>query len=382
MELLFERTTMDFPKLQEQKQKKQIRKVPWTFVSWGVLLLVLLLIARQISVNTVLLPLTFSPRLIPNDSVVYNDSSVIRTTESLTVLPEFLGSTNKKDRLLRIVGLTGEQKYYIFTTDKTVVESYNFSSDFIKLKYLSGTDYAFKLGDGIYLNQKGTIAKVYIQKTGETIEDFEYNSSEHAFYILLKQATQRILVRIGAFGEQELFSVKREYTSPIKFLDISGNITIQDSLKVCAILDMSSKVELLTNCIDSKQNAAGINYYIKNNTISRVDINSLTETEVFTPNDGVLYSVIQHEDEFGAVFSSSVVSLLTADFLYISTLNKTLELPSGFRISDFYIVNSVVYITNGKTLFAQDTNLPVSATQSSWQVIGNDSSAVTVEFVY
>ncbi len=373
---------MDFPKLLEKKQKKEARKLPWTFIGWAILLLALLFIARQISLNAVITPVNFAPRLIPNDSVVYNDSSIIRTSESVSIFPGSLGSSNKKDRLLRIVDLNGDQKYYVFTTDSTVVEAFNFSAEFTKLKYLSGIGYAFKLGDGIYLNQDGVVEKVYIQKTDETIEDFSYNSSERAFYVLLKQASQRTLIRIGAFGEQELFILKKEYTSPIKLLDISGNVTIQDSLKVCTILDMNNKVELLSDCINTKQNETGINYYLKSNTVVSYNLNSLSEAAVFALDSGILYNLIQHEDEFGAVFSRSVVSLLTTDFLYLSRLDQTFELPAGFKIADFYTIGSLVYITNGKMLLAQDTSQPVSSGQSSWQVVENGSEAVNVEFVY
>lgn len=373
---------MDFPKLIEKKQKKETRRLPWTFIGWAALLFLLLFIARQISFNAVISPVTFAPRLIPNDSVVYNDSSIIRTSQTVSIFPTSLGSSNKAERLLRIVDLNGDQKYYVFTTDKTLEESFNFSRDFTKVKYLSGADYAFKLGDGIYVSQSGVVEKVYIQKTDETIEDYEYNSSERAFYVLLKQASQRTLVRIGAFGEQELFTLKKEYTSPIKLLDISGNVTIQDSLKVCGILDLSSKAEFLSDCINTKQNDEGINYYLKSNSVTSYNLNTLAESVVFTPDSGILYNLIKHDEQFGAVFSRSVVSLLTTDFVYISRLNQTFELPAGFNITDFYIIGTVIYITNGKVLFAQDTSQPVSSGQSSWQVVENGSEAVNVEFVY
>jgi hypothetical protein len=376
---------MDFPKsLARERIKNKGKKFPVNLVIWGVILIILLFLAKGTSILNPSTTNIFNPRIVPNSSVTYHDNSIIRTTEGTVEYPSSLGSTNQKDRLVRILSLNGDQTYYRFNSGDQLVEHTRFTNEFSHIKYITGSNYSFVTNEGLYLKTDATEYPelVYAFKIGELMYDYFYDSSEQSFYLATLLNNDTKISRVGSFGVQELYTLTG--------ITALANITwVENSMvyikypnDICLAVNTTDKLQIDINCTLMKQNLVGINYYLSGNTVREFNIATFGDKAIFQENNITLQRVIQHDDTYLVSYINNIVNTFRNDYLYIPSLQKTVQLPDNFNISDFYLVGSIVYITDGKTLLGLDSSVPVSSTVNSWVTVIDRSKAISVELVY
>jgi hypothetical protein len=376
---------MDFPKsLARERIKNKGKKFPVNLVIWGVILIILLFLAKGTSILNPSTANVFNPRIVPNSSVTYHDNSIIRTTEGTVEYPSSLGSTNQKDRLVRILSLNGDQTYYRFNSGDQLVEHTRFTNEFSHIKYITGSNYSFVTNEGLYLKTDATEYPelVYAFKIGELMYDYFYDSSEQSFYLATLLNNDTKISRVGSFGVQELYTLTG--------ITALANITwVENSMvyikypnDICLAVNTTDKLQIDINCTLMKQNLVGINYYLSGNTVREFNIATFGDKAIFQENNITLQRVIQHDDTYLVSYINNIVNTFRNDYLYIPSLQKTVQLPDNFNISDFYLVGSIVYITDGKTLLGLDSSVPVSSTVNSWVTVIDRSKAISVELVY
>lgn len=378
---------MDFPKslARQRVAKRSEYKAPYTLILWLAILGALLILAKGTTFLNPSSVVVFNPRLVPNSSVTYQDNSIIRTSVGLSDFPSTMGSSNTNERVVRTRSLNADQTYYEFSTGNQLVEVAKFSSEFTQLKYITGTDYAF-VSSGLYIKRANSEfpEKVYNQKTEEAIISYYYEPAEQSFYLLVGSDTHMKLLRVGVFGEQELYTLGEVLTAgQIAHIE-NGNVYISNTLNTCLEINTQTKLETSIDCKFMKQNEAGINFYISGNTVKKFDQTS--ETTVFQEANVVPEKLMQYSDSYALVYkttqegSDSRTENLKS--LYISSLARSILLPENYPVSDYYLVGDIIYITDGFSLQAIDSAVPTSSSVPEWVEVIGRSSVASVEFVY
>ncbi len=378
---------MDFPKslARERISERSGFKAPYTLIIWLVILGALLILAKGTTFLNPSSVVVFNPRLVPNSSVTYQDNSIIRTSVGLSDFPSTMGSSNENERVVRTRSLNADQTYYEFSTGNQLVEVAKFSRDFTQLKYITGADYAF-VSSGLYIKRANSEfpEKVYNQKTEESIFSYYYESEEQSFYLLVGSDTQMKLLRVGVYGEQELYTLDEALTAgQIAHIE-NGNVYLNNILNSCLEINTLTKIETSIDCKFMKQNEAGINFYTAGNAIKKFDQTS--ETTVFQEVNVVPEKIIGYSDSYALVYKTtqegSDDSIENLKSLYISSLSRSILLPENFAVSDYYLVGDIIYITDGFSLQAIDSSTPTSSSVPEWVEVIGRSSVASVEFVY
>lgn len=378
---------MDFPKslARQAIPKRSEFKAPYTLILWLAILGVLLILAKGTTFLNPSSVVVFNPRLVPNSSVTYQDNSIIRTSVGLSDFPSTMGSSNENERVVRTRSLNADQTYYEFSTGNQLVEVAKFSRDFTHLKYITGTDYAF-ISSGLYIKRANSEypEKVYNQKTEESIFSYYYEPSEQSFYLLVGSDTQMKILRVGVFGEQELYTLAEVLTAgQIAHIE-NGNVYLRNTLNTCLEVNTLTKIETSIDCKFMNQNKTGINFYTTGNAVKKFDQTS--ETTVFQEANVVPEKLIQYSDSYALVYKTTQEgngnSTENLKSLYISSLSRSILLPENYPVSDYYLVGDIVYITDGFSLQAIDSSIPTSSSVPDWVEVIGRSSVASVEFVY
>jgi hypothetical protein len=376
---------MDFPKslARERLKSKKTSRFPYTLVIWIAVLLVLLVLARGASILNPSNVEVFNPRILPNSSITYQDKSIIRTTQGSATFPDMMGSNNRGLRLVKAVSFNGDQTFYQFSSDDQLVVDSRFSRDFGKIKYVTGGDYSFVSSDGLYLKTENVEypSKIYTLKTEELLFDYFYDISEKSFYVVSGSDKSVRISRVGSFGEQELYTLTSVLLAPVISHVENGVVYLKNNLDVCRVVDTNTNTEAETECRLMKQNFSGINYYIQENTVRLFDSSNSSDRISFQQDGISIKKVIQHEDNYVV----SYVNLLDpsqADFLFIPSMSKSVQLPDNYNVSDFYLIENIVYITDGNTLLGIDSDIPVSSVESQWITVIDRTNVASVDLVY
>lgn len=378
---------MDFPKslARERISERSGFKAPYTLILWLVILGALLILAKGTTFLNPSSVVVFNPRLVPNSSVTYQDNSIIRTSVGLSDFPSTMGSSNENERVVRTRSLNADQTYYEFSIGNQLVEVAKFSRDFTQLKYITGADYAF-VSSGLYIKRANSEfpEKVYNQKTEESIFSYYYESEEQSFYLLVGSDTQMKLLRVGVYGEQELYTLNEVLTAgQIAHIE-NGNVYLNNTLNTCLEINTLTKIETSIDCKFMKQNEAGINFYIAGNAVKKYDQTS--ETTVFQEVNVLPEKIIGYIDSYALVYKTTLEgsddSTENLKSLYISSLSRSILLPENFAVSDYYLVGDIIYITDGFSLQAIDSSVPTSSSVPEWVEVIGRSSVASVEFVY
>jgi hypothetical protein len=377
---------MDFPKslARESLKSKKASKFPYSLALWITGLLILLVLARGTSVLNPTHVDVFNPRIVPNSSVTYNDKSIIRTNIGSITYPDMMGSSDRGNRLVKSVSFNGDQTYYQFSSNDQLTIDSRFSRDFGMIKYLSGESYSFVSSDGLYLKTENMEypSKVYELKTEELLFDYFYETTEKSFYIITGSDSSTRISRVGSFGEQELYVLINPIPAP-RIAHVDKGITyLKNSLETCLIVDTNTKIETGIECNQMPQNFSGINYYIKDNAVRRLDTSDLSDRISFQQNGINIENVIQHEDTYVVSYVNNSTNSSGNDFVFVPTLSRSVQLPDNFNISDFYLIDTVVYISDGNTLLAIDSEVPVSTVVPQWVTVIDRNDIASVDLVY